>query len=141
MVRGEFDAAYCLTRPPGHHAVAAAPMGFCFFNSVAIAARHAIANLGLERVAIVDIDIHSVTGSHRKCAIADDRRRRRCLGVDETGKSAAVGRRFRERNALPVAVGRGYYDFEAVNRAGIDVFRHKIDLNHQWFARANGSRR
>ncbi len=63
VVRGDFDAAYCLTRPPGHHAVAAAPMGFCFFNSVAIAARHAVANLGLERVAIVDIDIHHGNGT------------------------------------------------------------------------------
>ncbi len=63
VVRGEFDAAYCLTRPPGHHAVAAAPMGFCFFNSVAIAARHACETLGLERVAIVDIDIHHGNGT------------------------------------------------------------------------------
>jgi len=63
VVRGEFEPAYCLTRPPGHHAVAGAPMGFCFFNSVAIAARHAIVDLGLERVAIVDIDIHHGNGT------------------------------------------------------------------------------
>jgi acetoin utilization deacetylase AcuC-like enzyme len=61
--RGDFDAAYCLTRPPGHHAVAMAPMGFCFFNNVAVAARHATDVLGLERVAIVDIDIHHGNGS------------------------------------------------------------------------------
>ncbi len=63
VATGEFDAAYCLTRPPGHHAVATAPMGFCFFNSVAVAARHANTALGLERVAVVDIDIHHGNGT------------------------------------------------------------------------------
>ena len=63
VAKGDFDAAYCLTRPPGHHAVASAPMGFCFFNSVAVAARHANTALGLERVAVVDIDIHHGNGT------------------------------------------------------------------------------
>jgi acetoin utilization deacetylase AcuC-like enzyme len=63
VVGGDFDAAYCLTRPPGHHAVASAPMGFCFFNSVAIAARFANTSLGLDRVAVVDIDIHHGNGT------------------------------------------------------------------------------
>ena len=63
VVRGDFDAANCLVRPPGHHAVAGAPMGFRFFNSVAVAARHATAALGLSRVAIVDIDIHHGNGT------------------------------------------------------------------------------
>jgi acetoin utilization deacetylase AcuC-like enzyme len=63
VVHGDFDAAYCLVRPPGHHAVAMAPMGFCFFNNVAVAVRQATDVLGLERVAIVDIDIHHGNGS------------------------------------------------------------------------------
>lgn len=63
VVQGDFDSAYCLTRPPGHHAVATAPMGFCFFNNVAVAARHATDVLGVERVAIVDIDIHHGNGT------------------------------------------------------------------------------
>jgi acetoin utilization deacetylase AcuC-like enzyme len=62
-IHGESPRAFCLTRPPGHHALLAEPMGFCFFNSVAVAARHARLNLGLERVAIVDIDIHHGNGS------------------------------------------------------------------------------
>jgi acetoin utilization deacetylase AcuC-like enzyme len=63
VVRGECDGAYCVVRPPGHHALQGAPMGFCFFNNVAVAARHAVANLGLDRVAIVDIDIHHGNGT------------------------------------------------------------------------------
>jgi acetoin utilization deacetylase AcuC-like enzyme len=63
VLQGDFDAAYCLVRPPGHHAVMGAPMGFCFFNNVAVAARHATANLDLDRVAIVDIDIHHGNGT------------------------------------------------------------------------------
>jgi acetoin utilization deacetylase AcuC-like enzyme len=50
--------AYALVRPPGHHAERATPMGFCFVNNVAVAAAHALDVYGLERVAIVDWDVH-----------------------------------------------------------------------------------
>ena len=52
-----------LVRPPGHHALAARAMGFCLVNNVAVAARYAQADLGLERIAIVDFDVHHGNGT------------------------------------------------------------------------------
>ena len=55
--------ALCLARPPGHHAVADGPMGFCLFNNVAVAAAHARAQHHLERVLVVDFDVHHGNGT------------------------------------------------------------------------------
>jgi acetoin utilization deacetylase AcuC-like enzyme len=60
---GECTTAFCAVRPPGHHAERARAMGFCLFNSVAIGARHACEVHGLERVAIVDFDVHHGNGT------------------------------------------------------------------------------
>jgi acetoin utilization deacetylase AcuC-like enzyme len=54
---------FALVRPPGHHALWARAMGFCIFNNVAVAARHAQADLGAPRVAIIDIDVHHGNGT------------------------------------------------------------------------------
>ncbi len=63
IMKGEIDNAYCLVRPPGHHAVAESAMGFCLFNNVAVAARYAIDRYGLERVMIIDFDVHHGNGT------------------------------------------------------------------------------
>ncbi len=63
VIAGEFSNAFCAIRPPGHHATPAASMGFCLFNNIAIAARHALEVCGLERVAIIDFDVHHGNGT------------------------------------------------------------------------------
>jgi acetoin utilization deacetylase AcuC-like enzyme len=60
---GKAKTAFCAVRPPGHHACRARPMGFCIFNNVAVAARHALQAHGLERVAIIDFDVHHGNGT------------------------------------------------------------------------------
>jgi len=63
VLKGEAENAFCAVRPPGHHAERARAMGFCFFNNVAIAAKHALEVCGLERIAIVDFDVHHGNGT------------------------------------------------------------------------------
>ncbi|TVR79655.1 MAG: histone deacetylase family protein [Rhodospirillales bacterium] len=63
VVGGEVRNAFCAVRPPGHHAETAQAMGFCFFNNVAIAAEHARHVHGLERIAVVDFDVHHGNGT------------------------------------------------------------------------------
>lgn len=62
VINGEDSIAFCAIRPPGHHALPTGPMGFCLFNNVAIAAQSAIAS-GLDRVLIVDWDVHHGNGT------------------------------------------------------------------------------
>ncbi len=63
VISGEATNAFCGTRPPGHHARIDTSMGFCIFNNVGIAVRHALEVHGLERVAIVDFDVHHGNGT------------------------------------------------------------------------------
>ena len=63
VMAGEARTAFCAVRPPGHHATPGRPMGFCLFNNVAIGAMHAIEAHGLERVAILDFDVHHGNGT------------------------------------------------------------------------------
>ena len=63
VMRGEVRAAFCSVRPPGHHAERKRAMGGCLFNNVAIGAAHALVAHGLERVAILDFDVHHGNGT------------------------------------------------------------------------------
>jgi acetoin utilization deacetylase AcuC-like enzyme len=70
VMKGEVENAFCAIRPPGHHAEPTRSMGFCVFNNIAIAARYAISEYGIERVAIIDFDVHHGNGT--EAAFYDD---------------------------------------------------------------------
>ncbi|QEI05461.1 histone deacetylase family protein [Pigmentiphaga aceris] len=70
VMTGDAENAFCAVRPPGHHACPDKAMGFCLLGNVAIAARHAIAQYGLTRVAIIDFDVHHGNGT--EAALAGD---------------------------------------------------------------------
>jgi len=63
VLAGELANAFCATRPPGHHACRDKAMGFCFFNNVAVAAKFALERHGLQRVAVIDFDVHHGNGT------------------------------------------------------------------------------
>ena len=116
VVRGEDTSALCLVRPPGHHALNTAAMGFCLMNNVAIGARVVIHELSIDRVLIVDWDVHHGNGT--QATFWDDPQ----VGffsihrwpfypgtgaADETGTGAALGT---TRN-LPVQFGTSRKDY------------------------------
>jgi len=63
VAAGDVENAFCAVRPPGHHAEPSKAMGFCLFNSVAVAALHARAKHGAKRVAVIDFDVHHGNGT------------------------------------------------------------------------------
>jgi acetoin utilization deacetylase AcuC-like enzyme len=63
VMEGKLDNAFCAVRPPGHHAEVSQAMGFCYFNNVAIAARYIQQEWNIERVGIVDFDVHHGNGT------------------------------------------------------------------------------
>jgi acetoin utilization deacetylase AcuC-like enzyme len=71
LLAGEDRFAFCAMRPPGHHAEAARPMGFCLFNNIAVAAAHAIDAAGAERVLVLDWDVHHGNGTEAIFADSD----------------------------------------------------------------------
>jgi len=112
VVGGKAEAAFCAVRPPGHHAERARAMGFCFFNNVAVGAAHALAQHGLERVAVVDFDVHHGNGTEDM--FRDDPR---VLMVSTFQHpfypgSGVEGRSERMVN-VPLAAGAGSREFRA----------------------------
>src|SRR5689334_19361530 len=112
VVAGQVSNAFALIRPPGHHATPSQPMGFCLLNNIAIAARHALDALGVERVAIVDFDVHHGNGT-QDC-FYDDGRVLFCSthasplypgtgAADEIGAGAGYGKTLN----LPLPYGTG----------------------------------
>jgi acetoin utilization deacetylase AcuC-like enzyme len=63
LVSGAINNAFCCVRPPGHHAERERAMGFCLYNNIAVGAAHALEAHGLDRVAIVDFDVHQANGT------------------------------------------------------------------------------
>lgn len=72
VLSGQLKNAFCCVRPPGHHAEPKKTMGFCFYNNVVLAAKYALEIGGLDRVAIVDFDVHQGNGTIEAC-LDDDR--------------------------------------------------------------------
>jgi acetoin utilization deacetylase AcuC-like enzyme len=131
VIEGDAANALCLVRPPGHHALAKSPMGFCLFNNVAVAARAALAEHDLERVLIVDWDVHHGNGT--QASFWEDGR----VGffsihrfpfypgtgdTDETGAGKGLGM---TRN-VPVKFGSSRADFKAQFTRELTDFAAKI---------------
>ncbi len=131
LLRGEDTQALCLVRPPGHHAMPGRGMGFCLFNNVAVGASVAIGELGLDRVLIVDFDVHHGNGT--QAAFWEDPR----VGFlsihrwpfypgsgnsDETGGGDGLGTTLN----LPVEFGISAEDYLQTFRSALEGFAEKI---------------
>ncbi|MCE9607079.1 MAG: histone deacetylase [Planctomycetia bacterium] len=125
VLRKEDKTALCLVRPPGHHALKGAPMGFCLFNNVAVAARAAIAEHALERVLIIDWDVRHGNGTQDefyedgKVGFLSIHRSPFYPGTgaaDETGRGPGLGTTVN----VPVAFGTPRTKYFDLFRAALD---------------------
>jgi acetoin utilization deacetylase AcuC-like enzyme len=131
VVEGKAKQAFCLVRPPGHHALANAPMGFCLLNNVALGARLATEELGLDRVMIVDWDVHHGNGTQ---AIFWEDERVGFYSIhrypfypgtgaeEETGYGAGLGTTCN----IPVAYGTSRNDYLSAFRTSLEQFAARI---------------
>jgi len=116
VMGGEVSSAFALVRPPGHHATSGQAMGFCLFNNIAIAARYALEKYSLERILIIDFDVHHGNGTQE--AFYDNPRVMYISthqypfypgtgDINETGTGAAQGTTI--NIPLPAGCGDGEY--------------------------------
>jgi acetoin utilization deacetylase AcuC-like enzyme len=117
VLSGEVPAAFCAIRPPGHHAERAAAMGFCFFNNAAVGIRHALDVHGLQRVALIDFDVHHGNGSED--ILAGDERVLMC-SIFEKGLYPFNGDEAKGANMCNVGLP---------SRSGSEAFRAAV-TNH-----------
>jgi len=131
VVHGEEPRALCLVRPPGHHALADRAMGFCLFNNVAIGARVATAELGLDRVLIVDWDVHHGNGTQdtfwedEQVAFLSIHRWPFYPGtgsVHETGGGQALG----TKHNVPITFGTSRLKYLADFASHLQTFADKV---------------
>jgi acetoin utilization deacetylase AcuC-like enzyme len=135
VVEGGARGAFALVRPPGHHALGDSPMGFCLFNNVAVAAEHAIRELGCKRALVLDIDVHHGNGTqdtfYRRSDVLYVSSHRFPFypgtgSMDEIG--AGPGEGFTVN--MPLPAGLGDADFVHLYRSVVEpiVDEHEPDL-------------
>jgi acetoin utilization deacetylase AcuC-like enzyme len=130
------DNGYALVNPPGHHALPGNGMGFCLFNNVAVAVRHAQAELGIRRVAVVDWDVHHGNGT--QAAFVDDPtvltislHQDNCFPPDSgplTDRGTGAGTGYDLNIPMPPGTGDGGYRYaaEAVIAPALEAFRPEL---------------
>ncbi len=112
VMAGELENAFCAVRPPGHHAERERACGFCFFNNVACAAMHALDELGLERVAVADFDVHHGNGTEH--AFQGDGRVLVCSSFQHPFYPfTPLNTRDRNIVSSPLRAGAGSAEFQA----------------------------
>ncbi|HEX5105558.1 MAG TPA: histone deacetylase [Pirellulaceae bacterium] len=131
VLAGEARRAFCLLRPPGHHALRDRGMGFCLFNNIAIGARRAIDKHGLARVLVVDWDVHHGNGTQElfwedpQVGFFSIHRYPFYPGTgaaDETGGGAGLGTKLN----VPVAYGTSRREYLDLFRGGLESLAEKM---------------
>ena len=106
VLGGGAENAFCALRPPGHHAERDRAMGFCFFNNIAVAAAHALDDCGVDRVAVLDFDVHHGNGTEN--VFAEDGRVLFCSTFQESlfpFSGADTGSEHTVNVAMPAGTG------------------------------------